>query len=238
MSSLADRKRLISPEVIREALKLPDNFVCRDERVGVTWALGPMLTTRDSGFAAEANAEALQTYLKEHPEVDDQWYVLGANHWGFGWVEQIAFQVFEENPEIDDVRKQIEVLKETHRMREEAKVSDCCYLDPLRDLEQKLEVLQGPSEVFELLLDWKKRLEEDPVADHELYEEKRKEAALETIRWAHGIHVRSEAPETWVEEVFEQLDEACKISEEPSGGIFIDWVDINAALEQLGYYGD
>lgn len=49
MTVMQARKRRISQEEIREALRLPDAFACNDERIGVTWGLGPTLTTRDSG---------------------------------------------------------------------------------------------------------------------------------------------------------------------------------------------
>lgn len=196
MSSPEDRKRAIPPETIREALKLPDEFICHDARVGVTWALGPTLTTRDSGFAAEANAEALLQFLEGYAEIKGQWYILGATHWGFGWVEQIAFQVFEGAPE-DMV----------------------------------------PSRVFELLLGWKECLQHDPIADHQLYEEKRREEALSRIRWAHGISVKATAHDGWAEDVYERLDPRGKIHE-ADGELYIASEDINAVLKELGIYDD
>lgn len=191
----------ISPEDIREALRLPDDFVCDDKRIGVTWALGPVLKTRDSGFAARANAKALLEYLSENretPEVEEDWYVLCARHWACGWVEQIAFRVFERG-----------------RVKERI-----------------------PSRIFELLLDWKEGLENDPIANREIYEEERKEDALEYIWQAHGIHVKTGAPRDWNEQVFEILDRKGQIIEEPSGDLYISSDEINEALKELGYYDD
>jgi hypothetical protein len=227
----------VSPEDIREVLRLPDDFVCDDEDLGVTWGLGPTLQTRDSGFAAEANSEALLRFLNEHTEVDGDWYVMRARHWGCGWVEQLVFRVLDEKEGATVLKLEIEKAKEILELcRESGEVDGSHVREKIWELEERLEALRGPSKVFELLMEWKKGLEDDPIADHELYEEKRKEAALEDIRWAHRIRVKSKAPDTWVEEVFEKLDREDKIQEEPSGDLYIISDDINAALKELGYY--
>jgi len=230
----------VTPEDIREALRLPDDFSCDDERIGVTWALGPTLATRDSGFAAKANAKALLNFLSEHrptPEIEEDWYVLRARHWGCGWVEQIAFKVFDEDPGRADLELEIEKAKEILDLcRESGEVDGHHVREKISELEGRLEALRRPSKIFELLLDWKKGLEDDPIGDREIYDEERKEAAMEDIRWAHRIRVKSKAPDTWVEEVFEKLDRENKIQEEPSGDLYITNDDINAALKELGYY--
>lgn len=237
--SLELRKSRISQETIREALRLPDSFDCSDERIGVTWALGPTLTSRDSGFAAKANAKALLKYLGGHPEVEWDWDVMRASHWGCGWVEQIIFKVFEENPEIDDLEREIGKAKEILDLcRESGEVDGHHVREKINELEERLESLKGPSRIFELLMDWQEQLEEFPVADEELYYEERKEAALNYISGAHGVRVKTEAPATWEEEVFEKLDGDGKIQDEPSGDLYITSDEINDALKELGYYDD
>lgn len=114
MSVMQARRRRISQEKIREALCLPDAFACNDERIGVTWGLGPALVTRDSGVSSRVEAQFLLRYLRESPKLKGDWYVLRAGHWACGWVEQIAFKVLEGSPELNEPSEIFERLLDWH----------------------------------------------------------------------------------------------------------------------------
>lgn len=83
---------------IREALRLPDNFGSIDDRFrhcgpDRTWALGPVILTRDSGLRDQSNSAAVRRMLESDPTLADDWTITGANHWACGWVEHLSFRV-------------------------------------------------------------------------------------------------------------------------------------------------
>ncbi len=85
---------------IREALKLPDNFGSIDDRFrhcepDRTWALGPVILTRDSGLLDQSNSAAIRSMLESDPSLADDWTITGANHWACGWVDHLSFRVVE-----------------------------------------------------------------------------------------------------------------------------------------------
>lgn len=84
---------------MRKALRLPSNFGCSDKRIGDTWALGPVILTRDSNILEQSNSAAIRRRLESDPSLEDDWCITSAHHWAVGWVDHLSFRVAEPNGE-------------------------------------------------------------------------------------------------------------------------------------------
>lgn len=63
------------------------------ERHPEHWSIGPAIRTRDSTLLEKTNAAALLDALKEDATIPrEDWSVHTFDHWGFGWVEHLAFR--------------------------------------------------------------------------------------------------------------------------------------------------
>jgi len=91
----------ITEDDIHKALKRPESFGYSgyNKEMFETWALGPVIRTRDSGLLEQSNADALEDYLQSDPSLEDEWEITGANHWAVGWVDHLSFRVIDENGE-------------------------------------------------------------------------------------------------------------------------------------------
>ena len=90
---------------IKKALTLPNSFGTGDTRFGRTWALGPIIETRDSDALARSNARVLKRELEARPEFEGQWEVTGCNHWAVGWVDHLSFVPVDDKGEPSGVFK-------------------------------------------------------------------------------------------------------------------------------------
>jgi len=113
----------IDEEDIKKALKRPADFGYGGDREEMfeTWALGPVLRTRDSGILDNANADAIVSYLEKDPTLADDWEVISCNHWAVGWVEHLSFRVIDEDGSPSRVFR---VIKEIYNALSEYPVVD------------------------------------------------------------------------------------------------------------------
>lgn len=92
------RARAMTEEEIREVCAMPSDFGWQDPaeeegEEGTTWALGPLVDSRDSEPLLQANGQAMVTTMTElfGPEgIDAGWQVTRCRHWGLGWVEHLS----------------------------------------------------------------------------------------------------------------------------------------------------
>lgn len=85
-------------EDARRSLKRPDSFAYFGDRRGemfVTWCLGPIIETRDSGILDKSNADVLRKRLEAIPEFEGQYEIERASHWAVGWVDHLSFRVLD-----------------------------------------------------------------------------------------------------------------------------------------------
>jgi len=105
MSHERDLARVdITPEMIRDALTMPADFGLSSsadhyDEIGETWALGPIIETRDSSLHDRANRIALIRYLESIPELADDWTITHASHWAVGWVDHLSYRVLDADGE-------------------------------------------------------------------------------------------------------------------------------------------
>jgi hypothetical protein len=60
------------------------------------WTLGPTLRHRDSALLECSNADAIVSLLKDDTSCEDQWEIRRLGHFGYGWKENIIFQVLKD----------------------------------------------------------------------------------------------------------------------------------------------
>lgn len=70
-----------SPEWIRELFK--------------TWALGPVITHRDTGPLQDVNAEVIQERLNACTAHTGRWNLFDASHWAVGHCTHLSYQVLD-----------------------------------------------------------------------------------------------------------------------------------------------
>lgn len=89
---------------IREMLRVPSDFSMRSGHPVAenpdTWTIGPGILTRDANLLEKSNCAALKKALtklaEERPELARMWAIRAHTHFGFGWVEQLCFQLIDE----------------------------------------------------------------------------------------------------------------------------------------------
>ena len=112
----------ISEGDIEEALQEPANFGYAGGRdLFGSWALGPIIRTRDSDLLTQSNADALIRHLESDPSLADDWEITGANHWAVGWVDHLSFRAIGENGEPTRIFR---VVKDWFRRLDEYPVAD------------------------------------------------------------------------------------------------------------------
>jgi hypothetical protein len=90
--------------VKEQLLQMPPYFVYYGNvPLGETWGIGPMVDGRDADLITTANGISLKEALKEHPEFEDKWCVESFNHWAVGWVENVLFEVVDEDGELSAI---------------------------------------------------------------------------------------------------------------------------------------
>jgi hypothetical protein len=95
----ADERDLaeVSEDEIKKALEMPSDFgYSGDLPIGETWAIGPVIRSRDSNIREQSNADVLERELKRIREFDDEWQIVSANHWAVGWVDHLAFHAVDD----------------------------------------------------------------------------------------------------------------------------------------------
>ncbi len=85
---------------IRDALQRPGSFGLWSEHphyadMFVTWALGPVIETRDSDTLERCNARALREYLAKDRTLAKDWCETEAGHWAVGHVTHLSFRVID-----------------------------------------------------------------------------------------------------------------------------------------------
>jgi hypothetical protein len=103
-------KTELTAEDIAAALRLPTNFgLSRDadhhDDIGTTWALGPVIETRDSDLVDRANAIALKRELVRRADFADQWTITHAGHWAVGWVDHLTYRVLDDDGEPTEIAR-------------------------------------------------------------------------------------------------------------------------------------
>lgn len=89
----------VTDKDIKRALARPDSFAyLGDEKeLFKTWALGPVILTRDSDLITQSNATMLKERLAKVPDIADDWKIEHASHWACGWVEHLSYRVVKED---------------------------------------------------------------------------------------------------------------------------------------------
>lgn len=87
----------VSEKDVEAALRRPSDFgYCGDnDEMFHTWALGPVIETRDSDLREKANAASLREYLESDPSLANDWSIVSADHWAVGWVEHLSYRAVE-----------------------------------------------------------------------------------------------------------------------------------------------
>ena len=67
-----------------------------------TWALGPVIETRDSTILEQSNAAHLLESLEDFL---DEWEVTHCNHWAVGWVDHLTFHAVKDDGSETEVFK-------------------------------------------------------------------------------------------------------------------------------------
>lgn len=98
---ISEKKKTVTHYQIKAALEYPGNFGYHgdNDELFKTWALGPVVLTRDSRMFEESNHAALKRvseYLvKENVLNDENFEFMSCDHWAVGWVEHFSFKVVE-----------------------------------------------------------------------------------------------------------------------------------------------
>jgi hypothetical protein len=174
----------ISEGEIEEALKEQANFGYSGDRdLFGTWALGPIIRTRDSDLLEESNANALIRHLEGDPTLVEDWEVTGANHWAVGWVDHLSFRAIDENGAATRIFR---VLKDWFRRLDEYPIADDDDF-ALREYEAALDAIE---EVGGRLIDSSVAQPEWPSECYEWLAENRPRA-IES-RDGHGAYPSTE----------------------------------------------
>ena len=89
----------ITQKDIADALRRPSSFGYGgdNDKMFVTWSLGPVIETRDSDILAQSNAAALTKHLESIPEIGEDWTITECSHWACGWVRHLSFRVLDDD---------------------------------------------------------------------------------------------------------------------------------------------
>lgn len=94
------RLREVSPpdEAVTEALKRPSDFsyVGDQQQMFVTWALGPILCTRDSSVREATRHNKFLAALGQDKTLEGEWEATRCHHFAYGWVEHLSFHAIDE----------------------------------------------------------------------------------------------------------------------------------------------
>lgn len=149
-------------EQIEQLLELPKDFIYYgDYPVGKTWGIGPLTDYRDADTITRANGIALKKSLESHPEWDEQWTIESFNHWAVGWVENIIYQVINDE---GNLTKVAQFLLDWQRKLEDYPVADEDLLAQLEyeELRDTIHLQIGcTDEEIDRIIDW--IFENDPV---------------------------------------------------------------------------
>lgn len=80
---------------IERALARPSSFGYSGDRddMFTSWALGPVIETRDSDLIERSNAAALVKWLESDDACEGTWEVTRCAHWAVGWVDHLSYRV-------------------------------------------------------------------------------------------------------------------------------------------------
>jgi hypothetical protein len=88
----------ITDDDIDDALARPDSFGYSggNDEMFITWSLGGVYRTRDSGIREQSNADALDKALEEAVKdglfSSEDYETTGCSHWAVGWVDHLSFR--------------------------------------------------------------------------------------------------------------------------------------------------
>jgi len=123
----------------KDALARPPSFAYRgDKDMFVTWSMGPVLETRDSGIRDKANSKCIKEMLAEDPSLDDDWEVACCGHWLSGWIEQLSFRVLEDDGSLTRMSRVIKGIYDglsEHPVLDDSLYSEMEYDDTLSNIE-------------------------------------------------------------------------------------------------------
>src|SRR6185369_4546023 len=80
------------------AMKRPESFGYfgdDKDKMFHTWAIGPVIETRDSDALTRSNAEALRRFLASDPSLEDEYRLTECSHWAVGHVTHLSFHAYE-----------------------------------------------------------------------------------------------------------------------------------------------
>jgi hypothetical protein len=198
---------------VAAALELPSDFACDDDRIGRTWSLGPCIDSRDcKDPLTKANAKALLKALNEHPEWENDWYTLSASHWGWGWLEHLAFRV----------------------LRKVSPSAEGAWQEP--DLEEYPGYTT--TAIYQFMLDWAAHQQEFIVMDEELLAEEEQESAMDFLLNYHPMPAKQTLPDDWMCQLYRHLYAKGHWCIESDGSPFVDREHMIEALKELDYYDD
>lgn len=168
MTTIAEIERCdFTADEIKKALCRPDNFgyFGGDERMFVTWSLGPVIQHRDSGILDRSNARVLKRELAKATEdgtiEPDSWEADEANHWAVGWVEHLNFQVLDDKGEPTRVARWLKIWFDG--------LSDYPVADDSDHSE--LETEESLSNIYTIIEDVLRRMDDAPDAKGEWADE-------------------------------------------------------------------
>jgi len=226
---LDDKNVDITEKDIKEALKEPSNFAYfksrGEEKMFDTWALGPVIRTRDSECIQQSNARVLIKKLESDPTLKDDWRITGCSHWACGWVDHLSFRAVEDvDPEIV---KQIEVLDRLIETLESTSSSDDRAMETIvlesqstvwnelhslvtqvRERREALaETPRKPTRIFRFIKGWFDGLRDYGIADDADCSELAEELSLKHLPYICRNLLIDNPPEDWASQLYTALIE-------------------------------
>jgi hypothetical protein len=153
----------ITEQEIDEALERPSSFGYHGDRpMFITWSLGPVIETRDSGLIAQSNAASWKAIMEEaegNGTIEkDSWEVISCNHWGPGWVDHLSFQAIKDEESREPTNAFRLVMETVAALQEYPILDDSDHSQ--REYDAALESIQqnAPSVVENVPEDWPQKV--------------------------------------------------------------------------------
>lgn len=152
----------VSADEIKRALKCPSNFgFSGREEMFDTWALGPVIVTRDSTLLDQSNAHAIKALLNSDESLADDWEITQCSHWACGWVDHLSYRVVDDKGEPTRiariVRGWFDYLKNEYPIADESDYSqrECdATFDNVKEAGRRFVKEGAPDTWVSLCLDW------------------------------------------------------------------------------------
>lgn len=129
---------------LEQLLSYPDSFgYFGDKDIAGTWALGPVVLTRDSEVLTKANRKALENALEADTKLGlistDDYTITGCSHWAVGWVDHLSFRAVDEDGEPTDMCRW--VMRWVHMLEEYPVADDSIFSE--MEWEASLDTLEN-----------------------------------------------------------------------------------------------